>query len=371
VEVSAAAILDRMVRLPSVTGDEGALAGTLAAWCGEAGMEVEFQEVSPGRPNLIARWRVGRRPATVLTGHLDTVPVVSGWSHDPFGADVVDGRLIGLGASDMKGGLAAMVAALLSIRARGREPRGDVVLAATVGEEEDSAGTRQLLGQGLEADGAVLAEPTGLALVTSNRGLRNFRLRVRGAPAHASAPALGRNAIVAAARVVLELEAVGARLARCRHPDFGPPTLTVGTIRGGTRPYVVPDLCEIEVDRRVNPDEAPEGVRGQIEQALDSVRPLGVEVELEEGPDYLPFEIPEGDDLVRRMATALRSAGLRRRRSAWRAASDAGLFVHNAGIPCVLFGPGSLDAAHRPDEWIDLAQLEAAQYVFEHLLLGT
>lgn len=370
---AAQSILEQLVRIPSATGHEQAIAHAFAGRCEEAGLEVETQEVEPGRLNVIARWRVGRRPRLLLTGHLDTVPVGEGWTRDPFGAEVAGGRLYGRGACDMKGGLAAMLGAIVDLRARGAEPAGDVVLAAVVGEEEDSAGTRALIAGGVAADWAVLAEPTAMALVVANRGLMNYRLVVRGASVHASSPELGRNAVTAAARLVLELEACADGLATRPHRLFGPPNLTVGTIHGGTRPYVVPDRCVVEVDRRVNPGETRDQVVAEIQAAIARTRAhLGwLEVEVEAGPEYLAFEIPEEHELIGAMTSAMAAANLPRRLSAWRAASDAGFLVHTAGIPCVLFGPGDIEqSAHRPDEWMDLVDLEVAQRVFERLLLG-
>jgi acetylornithine deacetylase len=370
---SARSILERLVRIPSATGHEQAVAQAFAGLCRTAGLEVEMQDVQPGRPNVIARWTVGRGPRLLLTGHLDTVPVGEGWSRDPFGAEVAGGRLYGRGACDMKGGLAAMLGAITEIRARGGEPAGDVVLAAVVGEEEDSAGTRALIERGVEADWAVLSEPTAMALVVANRGLMNYRLVVKGSSVHASSPELGHNAVTAAAQLVLELEALSDGLATRQHHLFGPPNLTVGTIHGGTRPYVVPDRCEVEVDRRVNPGETREQVVAELEAAIARTRTRlpWLEVDLEVGPDYLAFEIPQEHELVRSVTAAMAAAKLPGRISAWRAASDAGFLVHTAGIPCVLFGPGDIEqGAHRPDEWIDLEDLEAAQHVFERLLLG-
>ena len=269
---SARAILQRLVRIPSQTGEELAAAEAFGGWCADAGLEVMLQEVAPGRPNVIARWKVGRGPHLLLTGHLDTVPIGENWTRDPFGAEVDGGRLYGRGACDMKGGLAAILGAIVDLRDRGQEPAGDVTLAAVVGEEENSAGTRALVARGIQADCAVLAEPTAMQLVVGNRGLLNFRVLVKGASAHASSPELGHNAITAAARIVLELESVGEELAGRPHPVFGPPRLTVGTIHGGTRPYVVPDRCEIEVDRRLNPGETAEQVVGEVEAAIARTR---------------------------------------------------------------------------------------------------
>ncbi|TMC83568.1 MAG: M20 family metallopeptidase, partial [Chloroflexi bacterium] len=306
---SARGILEVLVRIPSETGGEQAAAGAFAGWCEEAGMEVAKEDVEPGRCNVVARWNVGRRPHVLLTGHLDTAPVGDGWTRDPFGAEVSGGRLYGRGACDMKGGLAAMLGAIFELRRRGEEPAGDVTLAAVAGEEEDSAGTRALVGRGIRADMAVLSEPTAMQLVISNRGLLNFRIN-------------------AAAEVVLELQAVNDELARRPHAVFGAATLTARTIHGGTRPYVVPDRCVVEIDRRVNPGETTAKVLEEIESALARVR-LRVpwlEVVVESGPDYLAFEIPEEHDLVRALKSAMAAAGVPPRISSWRAASDAGFF---------------------------------------------
>src|SRR5207248_742369 len=165
--------------------------------------------------------------------------------------------------------------------------------------------------------------------VISNRGLLNFRVVVKGASAHASAPALGRNAVTAAAAIVLELESIADELTRRPHPQFGPPSLTVGTIHGGTRPYVVPDRCEIEVDRRINPGETAEKVLGELETAIALARRRlpWLEADVIAGPDYLPFETPGDHGLVRSMTMAMTEAGIPRQISAWRAASEAGVDV--------------------------------------------
>ena len=369
--MEARGILERLVRIPSQTGHEQAAAEALASWCRDAGLEVSMQEVEAGRPNVLGTWRAGHGPHLLLTGHIDTVPVGEGWTRDPHGAEIEGGRLYGRGACDMKGGLAAMLGAIVALRARGETPAGDVTFAAAVGEEEDSAGTRAMVKRGIRADRAVLSEPTAMQLVLSNRGLLNYRIVVKGASVHASAPALGRNAVTAASRIALELETTGRELGKRSHPVFGPPSLTVGTMHGGTRPYVVPDRCEIEVDRRLNPGETAEQVMGELQDAVARAKEEvpWLEAEIIAGPDYVPFEIPENHDLVRSMASAMQAAGLPARISSWRAASDAGFLVHGAGIPCVLFGPGDIEqAAHRPDEWIDLEDLDVAQRVFEHLM---
>ena len=364
------AILESLVRVPSVTGDEGRVAQTVAEWCEVAGLAVELREISPGRSNVVARWGTGRHPLVLLTGHLDTVPVGSGWTRDPFGAEVSAGRLYGRGACDMKAGLAAMLAAVIELREQGLEPAGDVVLAAVVGEEEDSAGTRALLADGLSVDCALLGEPTALELIRSNRGLINYRIEVIGESAHASSPDLGRNAIVGAARIVLELERIAGRLAERPHPSLGASNLTVGTIHGGTRPYVVPDRCTIEVDRRVNPGESAETARAEAEEALAAARnvmPL-LAAGFTLGSEYPPLELDEGHPLLQGMLRSMAAANVPASLGVWRAASDAGLLTTGRGIPCVLFGPGDIAVSHRPDEFVELEQVELAREVYRRFL---
>jgi len=199
----------------------------------------------------------------------------------------------------------------------------------------------------------------------------NYRIVVKGQSVHASAPALGRNAVTAAARLALELETVNGELQKRKNPVFGAPSLTVGTIHGGTRPYVVPERCEIEIDRRLNPGETARQVEMEIAEAIARTRHElpWLEADVIAGPDYIPFEVARDSDLVQAMEAAMSAAGVKPEIASWRAASDAGFLVHGAGIPCVLFGPGDIEqAAHRPDEWVALEDLDAAQRVFEHLI---
>src|SRR3989442_6933587 len=146
---SARSILERLVRIPSPTGGEQAVAEACASLCSDAGLDVVLEEVASGRPNVLARWKVGRGPHLLLTGHLDTVPVGEGWTRDPFGAEVGDGRLYGRGACDMKGGLAAMIGALLDLRRREEEPAGVRRPAPVGGGEEGSGGAAAPVARGV------------------------------------------------------------------------------------------------------------------------------------------------------------------------------------------------------------------------------
>src|SRR5258706_9952348 len=174
--MEARGILERLVRIPSQTDHGQAAAEARAGWCREAGLGVPVEGVEPGRPNVLARWRGGRGPHLLLTGHIDTVPAGEGWTRDPHGAEIDGGRLYGRGACDMKGGLAAMLGAIVALRARGEQPAGDVTLAAAVGEEEDSAGTRAMVRGGVKADPAGLSEATAMERGLAHPGLSHSRI---------------------------------------------------------------------------------------------------------------------------------------------------------------------------------------------------
>jgi acetylornithine deacetylase/succinyl-diaminopimelate desuccinylase-like protein len=135
---------------------------------------------------------------------------------------------------------------------------------------------------------------------------------------------------------------------------------------------VVPDRCTLELDRRMNPGETAESARDEVAEAVSAVRRRlpWLDVDVTVGSEYLPFELAGDDGLVTVVAEAMKAAGLEPRTGVWRAASDAGFFVKRAGIPCVLFGPGDIAAAHRPDEFVDLEQVESAREVVSRLLLA-
>lgn len=365
-------VLSQLVRTPSVTGEEGTVAELIGDLCLQAGLATETVPVTDRRWNVVARWPGGKRPCLMLMGHMDVVPPGDGWTRDPFGAQIDGGRLYGRGACDMKAGLASMLCAISSLKTAGVEPPGDVVFAAVVGEEEDQAGSRQLVANGIAADAAVIGEPTGLDIVRAHRGVVSYRLVARGMAAHAGRPELGHNAIQAMTDVVAALRRKDQELALIPHPILGRGTVTVGTISGGTRPYVVPDRCQIEVDRRILPGENTETVRKEADDAAGFARGQWpwLQVEFEPTAELLPFETPEDHPLVQLMKDAAEATGLDVRVAAWDAVSDASILANGAHIPTLLFGPGDLRAtAHRPNEWVDLSSVRKAVQVYEEMML--
>lgn len=370
------ATLAELVRINSVNSayaggpGEGEIAAWIQRFCTHHGLDVRLQEVWPGRPNVIARLP-GRDPTrrVILEAHMDTVSV-QGMTIPPFEPRIADGRLYGRGSCDTKGGLAAMLHAVASLRADGITPPCDVWLAAVVDEEFSFRGVAKLC-EGLTAEAAIVAEPTSLRAVIASKGVLRWRIRVRGKAAHSSKPHLGVNAISHMARVILALEDDHARLAATTHPLLGPATCNVGVIHGGVQVNFVPDECVIEVDRRLLPGETSAAVLAHYRRLLDDLqaRHAGLRAELE--PPMLvdeALETPETAAVARVASAVLTAQGRDGRLCGVPYGSDASK-LSRQGVPSIVFGPGSIDHAHAAVEYVELAEVEAAVAFYRDFIL--
>ncbi len=371
------ALTRELVRVPGENppGQEEASALVLAGLCRDRGLAVETDEVSPGRPNVVATLAGGDAPGLLLLGHTDVVPVGTGWTADPFSGELRDGCVHGRGSADMKGGLAACLIAVDAVRRAGVALPGPVHLAALVDEEDTGLGIRRYVDRGLPPlAGCVVAEPTDLRTVVAARGDSYLDYRVCGRAAHSGDPSEGRNAIVGAARVVADLERWHAELAADRHPLVGPATVSVGTVRGGQGTSIVAAECHLTVDRRLLPDEDPDVVLDAARARLDALDLARDDLTAEVAMTMaMPgFATPADHPWTTLVDGALADAGGPGLPVAgWTAACDGG-FVARAGVPVVVTGPGSLDQAHRADERVDVAQLVTAArtYALAILRLG-
>ena len=358
-------VAQRLVRAPGQNppGEEAATAAALEQVCRERGLAVEVEDVAPGRPNLRAVLPGGDGPGLLLLGHTDVVPVGDGWTTDPFGGQVRGGRLYGRGSTDMKGGLAACVAAMAALQ--GVALSGPVELAALVDEEEHGLGVRRFVSDTENAYAACLvAEPTDLQTIIAARGDAYLDIVVHGVAAHSGRPDDGRNAIYGGAAVITALQQWHAELARAAHPLVGPPTWSVGLVAGGQGVSTVPAACRIGADRRLLPGESAAQVLADLR---DRVAELGLErqglrVDVAMTMDMPGFETPPDHPVVACTDAALRAAGgpglpL----GGWTAACDGGFVARDLDVPTVVLGPGSVnDQAHRPDESVGVAELVVA-----------
>ena len=358
-------LLAELIALPSVNpaflplrhplAGEKRVADFLAATAAQAGLDVEFQKVLPGRSNVIARLRPKNKiqKTILLAPHMDTV----GADGTKFIPQRKHGRLHGRGACDTKGSVAAMLCALCELaKSKSRPAETEIIFAGLIDEEQTQAGSRAFAASGFKADLAIVGEPTKLQVVTAHKGSLWLHLETQGQSAHGATPHLGKNAVHEMARVVCALETdYAARLKKRKHKLLGAATVNVGKISGGSQPNIVPDACVIEVDRRTLPGETEKSVLKEIAALLKSKK-LAAKISSAKLAPAVPletdFKLPLVQDLLR-CAEQTRPLGVDY-------FCDAAVLAAG-GIPSVVFGPGDIAQAHTVDEWISLAQLERAK----------
>lgn len=369
-------LLRALVRVPSVNPDgepgtaaencgEGAIADFVGELLQRLGAEVRFDEIEPGRPNVIGTFPGGEgKPAVVLGPHTDTVGV-GGMTVDPFGGERRDGRIYGRGASDTKGTMAAMLWALSELGAEAIAGLDvGVTFAGFMGEETGQPGSRHFAKTyaGRYAFGLV-GEPTGCDIVYKHKGTAWFTLEVEGKAAHGATPERGDSAITKMAELVLGLEGeFRNRIASDAYADpvLGRPTVNVGMIGGGTRSNIVPERCTAQVDMRVTPALGVEGGIALLEEFVAGRAAIAPSLRC------TPLDTPEGDPFVQRLLALPSAPELVG--APW--FCDAAVLAEEGGIPSVAAGPGDIAQAHTADEWIDEGELQEGVAFYRDFLKG-
>ena len=352
---------------------EESTATVLVEHCRARGFDVRTVEVAPGRPNVIVSIGSGDRPGVLFVGHSDVVPAGTGWTTDPFSAVVRDGRIVGRGACDMKGGLAAVVAAMTAVQRAGLADEHPMTLACLVDEEDTGLGIRAFVAESMQRNYShcVVAEPTDLVTIVGCRGAANLEIEVRGRSAHAGQPRNGANAIAAAARIIAIIEDSQIELDENPDPELGPATWNVGTISGGTGTSMVADRCVLTVDRRLLPGESAAGVVGDLRSRIESAEPSGsgIGIDIAISMEMPGFLTSVNHGLVTTAVQSVLDAGFvpngRFRgddptdfTDIWTASCDGGFVAQQLGICTVVLGPGEIESqAHRPDESVAVRQL--------------
>ena len=362
----AVALLSELVRTdsrnPALASDgpgEGPIVRLLADTFAQWGFDARIVEAAPGRPNIVATLKgKGGGKSLMFNGHIDVVGVEN-MTHAPFDAFVRDGRMFGRGASDMKGGVAAMCAAAARVKGT---LKGDLVIACVADEEWRSIGTAALVASGVRADAVVVTEPTGLAIMPAHKGFAWIEITFRGRAAHGSRWDLGVDAIRHAGLVLTELERLDTKiLPQKQHALLGRPSLHAGEIQGGLGLSTYPDRCILRIERRTIPGESIDDVQKEID---DVCRALGDRHSSFNAESKLLFAQPPSDvdpkaPVCRSLERALESHGITPRVAGMSAWTDAAL-LNEAGIPAVCFGPGDMGLAHAAEEYIDVREVEQA-----------
>jgi acetylornithine deacetylase len=357
-------MLEALISTPSVSStdksmDQGntAVIEHLAGWLDDGGFEVEIMPL-PGdrnKANLIATLGSGTG-GLVLSGHTDTVPYDEGkWKHDPFSLTQADQRLYGLGTSDMKAFIALAIEASRDLRAGDlQEP---LILLATADEETSMAGAKALVDRKLlRARHAIIGEPTGLRPVRMHKGILMEAIHLQGRSGHSSDPALGNSALEAMYTVIGALRAWRNELQK-KHidPRFAVPvpTLNLGHIHGGDNPNRICPECELHIDLRPLPGMNLQELRGELQQrVLTALRDSGIQVSFESLFDGIPaMETPASAAIVQ---LAERLTGHSPEAVAFGTEAP---YLNQLGMETVVLGPGDIDQAHQPDEYLALDRL--------------
>lgn len=334
-----------------------------------AGFEAELVHHTSTRASVIARLRgSGQLPAMFFNGHLDVVPPgADPWSHAPFEANVADGKVWGRGSADMKGGVAATLAAARLV-AQARLPlRGDLIITATADEEIGMGGGKDIAARSdwgpLQV--AIVAEPTLNGIGLAERGVLWLEIETFGKTAHGSTPQLGQNAITTMLALLAELDRLS--IPYTPHPLLGNFTRSINTISGGVATNVVPDHCTVTVDMRTVPGQDQRAILRQVEQLI---------VEMEQRAQSFRASVRILHELPA-VETSPDEPAVRRFKAAWaqatsrdpiptqvRFATEAAIYVPALRVPTIICGPGDPALAHQPNEYVEISQLGEAVKIY-------
>ncbi|MEM7131866.1 MAG: ArgE/DapE family deacylase [Chloroflexota bacterium] len=366
-------LLSRLVQINSTnpslspTGaGEGEIAGYVAQVLNELGLQVETHEPEPGRPSVVAIWPgAGSGRSLMLNAHMDTVSVDE--MAEPFSGRIADGRLYGRGAQDMKGSLAASIAAVKALQDAGISLGGDLLIAAVADEEFASIGTADIAPR-YPVDGAIVTEPTDLDICLAHKGFIWIEVELLGRAAHGSRFDEGVDANMRAGRLLGELDKLELALRqRPAHLLAGPPSLHVATIHGGSEWSMYASRCVVQIERRIVPGEEEEAVVGEIQaildklSAADSTFQASLTVKLVRDA----FEVSADASIVQTLANcATRILGKRPQMVGHTAWMDSAI-LSKGGVETVIMGPTG-DGLHTKEEWVDLESVvQLAQVLAE------
>lgn len=370
-----------LIRIPSFSHtprQEEQVGEYIAAYFEKIGIEVNRQQVEEGRFNILAKIPGNGGPSIMLNGHIDTVPPYD--MADPFSCTIENGRILGRGACDMKGPVAAMMTAMAAIKLSGVTPAGDIYFSAVVDEEEKGLGVEALVRDWPKVDAVIVGEGTDLEICLGHKGLEWIKVEVFGKKTHSGNAKAGINAIAMAGRLIAYLsDEYEPVLDKRIHPVLGQSSLNIGTIGGGDQPSTVADYCQLTIDRRFVPEETWEQVYQELVEATEAMsrKYPGFQAtvsnffEESELLPHLPFCTDEESPLVVAIKQTIREQLHKeptvRGLSAW---TDAGMIRSQTGTDCIVFGPGSLALAHTAHESIPLDQLEQSVMLYIGIALN-
>jgi succinyl-diaminopimelate desuccinylase len=360
-------LLKRLVSIKSPFGVEHEISRFIALLLEENGIKTETVPVEGFGDDVVA-YLDGSGPTVVLNGHMDTVHLSRGWTKDPWG-ELEGDRLYGLGSADMKGGLAALLAAFLELSELPRKERPNIIFTAVSDEEGFSRGTWKLIESGKlkKADLVLVGEPTNERLMLGARGRFVIKVKANGKKAHAARPYLGINAVEELAKLVSSLSRVKMR----KHPKLGKGSYCTLHFSGSADGLSVPEEATAVIDRHVVVGEDWEKVKGELYRLAERV---GVRAELRiekykrPTPEMLPYVVKENSKFVRRFKEAYREVEGREIEITYGASvGDFNYFGTYLGRPTLVFGPTGGNW-HSADEWVSLSSVRRVKKIYLNFL---
>jgi acetylornithine deacetylase len=393
--------LQVLVQENSTRGNESSAQAVIIEKCRQLGLILDIWEIGgeelkqhpayccdrenfDGNPNVVAVLKgTGGGKSIILNGHIDVVPVGNekNWTHDPFSGEIICGKLYGRGATDMKGGSAALLMAIEALIATGTKLKGDVIFQSVIEEESGGAGTLAAVLRGYRADGAIIPEPTNMKIFPKQQGSMWFRIKVKGRAAHGGTRYEGVSAIEKSLKVIERLQQLEKdRNAKIVDPLFEkipiPIPINIGKIKSGDWPSSVPDLAIIEGRIGVSPEETISAAQMEMEACLQELNeqedwfrenPLQIEWF---GGRWLPGNLDADHPLMKSLSESyfdVKGDQPIIEASPW--GTDGGILSNVGNTPVVVFGPGVTETAHDANEHIVLDDMFAASEIIALTLL--
>jgi succinyl-diaminopimelate desuccinylase len=367
-------LLERLVAIDTQNppGSEVEAAALLASELEAIGFATEVRRVGDGRANVVGRIDNGAGPCFAFNSHMDTVPVGGGWTSNPFRLTGRDGKLFGRGACDAKGPIVAMAEAGRLLALQRDLWRGTLVMMFVADEEINGGGSRALAEEQPTPDLIVVGEPTNNAVFSAHKGCLRPLIRATGKAAHSGRPELGVNAILAASRLTSLFDARDRELRALHHPLVGHASLSVTRIAGGVGDNVIPESCEMVLDRRLLPGET-------LDDALDDLQALLTRAKRDHGVDAEivairtkagSTETAVDDPLVRNAVAISRAHGVTFPQPGGLTGGCDLVHFHDFGAVGIVLGPGSLDVAHQPDEYVPKDDLACAALIYRDIAVA-
>ena len=349
-------------------GREVEAASFLANQLQTLGFDTSLSEFKPGRANVIARLANGPGPVFAFNSHIDVVPAGDGWTSNPFILRERDGRLYGRGSCDAKGPIVGMLEALRCLASETKTWSGTLLAIFVADEEVASEGAKIYVQSQPEVDYCLIGEPTSNTTVTAHKGSLRPRIAVHGAMAHSGMPDSGENAILRAGRLLGLVEDYHRQeLGNRTHSLVGRATLTVTRLSGGIADNVVSDRCELLLDRRMVPGENEEQAKREIESLLEAAeREFGVRAEILE---FVPTtgsatETDPSEAIVKHsLAASHQHQGGEPVPHGFQGGCDL-VHFRSIGATGTVMGPGSIDVAHKPDEFVPRDELARSSLIY-------